>query len=152
MTTHRYETRLRWSGSTGAGWDSYAREHSASAPPATQEVRLTTGEAHGDPTVLNPEQLLVMSASSCQMLWFLHLAAKARIDVVEYRDEASGEIPEDEQPTRVTRIVLRPRIVLAAEASEERVRRLVATAHEHCYIANSLTSEVEIEPVIEIAE
>ena len=48
---------------------------------------LTTGEAKGDPRQLNPEQLLVMAASSCQMLWFLHLAAKARIDVVEYEDD-----------------------------------------------------------------
>ena len=46
------------------------------APPAEQEVRVTTGESKGDPAVLNPEQLLLMAASSCQMLWFLHLAAK----------------------------------------------------------------------------
>ena len=85
-----YDTRLRWSGSTGLGWDHYEREHSASAPPAEQELRLTTGESKGDPAVLNPEQLLVMAASSCQMLWFLHLAAKARIDVVSYEDEAQG--------------------------------------------------------------
>ena len=51
---------------------------------------LTTGEAKGDPRQLNPEQLLVMAASSCQMLWFLHLAAKARMDVVEYEDAATG--------------------------------------------------------------
>ncbi len=87
---HRYHAALRWSGSTGAGWDSYAREHVAVAPPAAQEVGLTTGEAQGDPSVLNPEQLLVMAASSCQMLWFLHLAAKARVDVVEYEDDAEG--------------------------------------------------------------
>ncbi len=152
MPAHRYETRLAWTGSTGAGWDSYAREHSATAPPAVQEVGLTTGEAHGDSALLNPEQLLVMSASSCQMLWFLHLAAKARIDVVEYRDEAVGLMPEEDPPMRVTTIVLRPHIVLGREAPAERVRKLVATAHEHCYIANSLTSEVEIEPVIEVAQ
>jgi hypothetical protein len=52
-------------------------------PLAEQEIRLTTGEAKGDPRILNPEQPDVMAASSCQLLWFLHLAAKARIDVVE---------------------------------------------------------------------
>ena len=82
---HRYEVELRWSGSTGLGWEGYERAHAATAPPAEQEVVLTTGEAKGDPRQLNPEQLLVMAASSCQMLWFLHLAAKARIDVVELR-------------------------------------------------------------------
>ena len=150
MTTHRYETRLRWSGSTGLGWEAYDRTHTAVAPPAEQEVRLTTGEAQGDPRILNPEQLLVMAASSCQMLWFLHLAAKARIDVVEYADDASGLMPEDDKPVRVTQITLRPRIAVAGEASEERVRKLVETAHEHCYIANSLTTRMSLEPRIEI--
>jgi organic hydroperoxide reductase OsmC/OhrA len=152
MAEHRYETRLRWSGSTGLGWEHYDREHTITAPPAEPELRLTTGESKGDPAVLNPEQLLVMAASSCQMLWFLHLAAKARIDVVEYEDDATGLMPLDERPVRITEITLRPRIVIAAEASEERVRKLVHTAHEHCFIANSLKSDVAIEPRIEIGQ
>jgi organic hydroperoxide reductase OsmC/OhrA len=148
MPDHRYETRLTWSGSTGLGWDGYDRVHSATAPPAKQEIRLTTGESHGDPSILNPEQLLVMAASSCQMLFFLHLASKARIDVVEYEDDALGVMPEDEEPLRITEITLRPRITVAGDASEERIRELVHTAHEYCYIANSLTSEVSIDPTV----
>jgi organic hydroperoxide reductase OsmC/OhrA len=151
MATHRYETRLRWSGSTGLGWARYDRTHTAVAPPAEQEVRLTTGESKGDPRTLNPEQLVVMAASSCQLLMFLHLAAKARIDVVEYEDEALGLMPEDEEPVHITEITLRPRIVVAGEAAEERVRRLVWTAHEHCFVANSLRSYVRLEPRIERA-
>ena len=123
--------------------------HSATAPPAEQEIRLTTGESHGDPSILNPEQLLVMSASSCQMMSFLHLAAKARIDVVDYEDEATGVMPEDDLPLRITEITLRPRITVAGDASEERVRKLVHTAHEHCFIANSLRSAVSIETSVE---
>jgi organic hydroperoxide reductase OsmC/OhrA len=149
MATHHHEVRLRWTGSTGLGWEGYDRAHTAVAPPAEQEIRLTTGEAHGDPRVLNPEQLVVMAASSCQTLWFLHLASKARIDVVEYEDDASGLMPEDDEPIRITEITLRPRIVIAGEASEERVRKLVHTAHEHCYIANSLKCDVTLEPRVE---
>jgi organic hydroperoxide reductase OsmC/OhrA len=149
MGTQRYETRLNWTGSTGLGWASYDRVHSATAPPAEQEIRITTGESHGDPSILNPEQLLVMSASSCQMMSFLHLAAKARIDVVAYEDEATGVMPEDDPPLRITAITLRPRIAVAGDASEERVRKLVHTAHEHCFIANSLRTDVSIEPSIE---
>jgi len=129
MPDHWYVTRLTWSGSTGLGWDGYDRLHSATAAPAEQEIGLTTGESHGDPSILNPEQLLVMAASSCQMLSFLHVAAKARIDVVAYEDEATG--------------------LMAGEASEERVRRLVETAHEHCFIASSLNSAMSIEPSVE---
>lgn len=139
---------MRWAGSTGLGWEGYGRAHEATAPPAEQAVTLTTGETHGDPSLLNPEQLVVMAASSCQLLFFLHLAAKARIDVVEYEDEAGAEMPDD----RLTRITLRPRIVVASDATEERVRKLVELAHEHCYIANSLNSEVLIEPRIELGQ
>ena len=149
MATHRYEARLRWSGSTGAGWAGYDRAHRATAPPAEQELTLTTGEAKGDPRHLNPEQLVVMAAASCQLLWFLHLAAKARLDIVGYEDDASGLMPTDEQPVRITEITLRPRIAVASEASEERVRKLVELAHERCYVANSLGSEIRLEPSVE---
>jgi organic hydroperoxide reductase OsmC/OhrA len=150
MPTHRYETRLRWTGSTGLGWDGYDRAHTAVAPPAEQEIGLTTGESKGDPRILNPEQLLVMAASSCQMLSFLHCAAKARIDVVGYEDDATGVMPDDDEPLRITHITLRPHITIVGEATEERVRRLVETAHEHCFIANSLKSEISLEARIEI--
>jgi organic hydroperoxide reductase OsmC/OhrA len=151
MSIHIYDTRLHWEGSTGLGWEGYDRLHTVVAPPAEQTIRLTTGESHGDPAILNPEQLLVMAASSCQMLSFLHVAAKARIDVVAYEDDATGIMPDDVAPMHITEITLRPRIVIAGEASEERVRKLVATAHEHCFIANSLSSEMTIEPRVERA-
>jgi organic hydroperoxide reductase OsmC/OhrA len=146
---HRYQARLRWTGSTGAGWERYDRAHEAQAPPAEQALALTTGERRGDPRLLNPEQLVVIAASSCQLLWFLHLAAKARIDVVEYEDEADAEMPEDDEPVRITRITLRPRILIAGDCSTERVRKLAELAHERCYVANSLRSEVLLEPLIE---
>jgi organic hydroperoxide reductase OsmC/OhrA len=149
MPGHRYETHLIWNGSTGLGWEHYDRVHSVTAPPAEQEIRLTTGESHGDPSILNPELLLVMSASSCQMLSFLHLAAKARIDVVAYEDEALGVMPADAEPLRITEITLRPRITVAGDASEERILKLVHTAHEHCFIANSLNSAMSIEAAVE---
>ena len=151
MGVNRYETRVRWTGSTGLGWEHYDRTHVATAPPAEQEVRVTTGESKGDPAILNPEQLLLMAASSCQMLWFLHLAAKARIDVVEYEDSATALMPTDEQPVRITEIALRPRIVVSGEASEGRVLKLANTAHEHCFVANSLNSQMTLQPTVEVA-
>jgi organic hydroperoxide reductase OsmC/OhrA len=150
VSTTTYRTELRWNGSTGLGWDSYEREHSATAPGVSQEVAITTGESKGDPSVLNPELLLLMAASSCQMLWFLDVASRARVDVVEYRDEAVALMPHDQEPVRITEIELRPHIVVAGEASEERVRKLVDTAHRHCFISNSLNSELTITPTVEV--
>jgi organic hydroperoxide reductase OsmC/OhrA len=90
----------------------------------------------------------VIAAASCQMLWFLHLAAKARIDVVSYVDESLGEMPKGE-PAWLERITLRPRITIRGEASEERVRGLCETAHRYCNVANSLRSEIVLQPTVE---
>ncbi len=151
MGSHRYHARCHWTGDTGLGWAGYDRAHSASAPPADPELTLTTGESKGDPSQLNPEQLVLMAASSCQLLWFLHLAAKARVEVIEYEDEAEAEMPEDDLPVRLTKIVLRPRIVVRPGPGEERVRHLAELAHRECYIANSLKTEVLVQPLIEFA-
>ncbi len=149
---HHYRCRLDWSGSTAEGYDAYDREHRVTCPPADSELRLSSDPAFlGSPDLLNPEQLLLAAASSCQMLSFLAYAARARIDVVSYVDEAEGIMPEDDKPMRITEIVLRPRIVIAGDADEERVRRFVERAHEACFIANSLRSDITIEPQIELA-
>jgi len=151
MGSHLYRAHTHWTGDTGLGWDHYERAHDATAPPAEQRVTVTTGEAKGDPAQLNPEQLLLMSASSCQLLWFLHVASKARVEVIEYEDHAEAEMPEDDLPMRLTRIVLKPRIVVRPGPTEERVKHLCELAHHECYIANTLATEVEVEPTVEIA-
>jgi organic hydroperoxide reductase OsmC/OhrA len=131
------------------GYEAYRRNHEASAPPAEVTLKLSGDAAfRGDPTRLNPEQLLVLAAASCQLLSFLAVAARARIDVIGYEDDAEGEMPEQSGPMGLTRIVLRPRITLAGSVTEERVRHLVDVAHRQCYIANSLKTEIEIEPTI----
>lgn len=74
--------------------------------------------------------------------------ARARIDVLHYEDNGEGEMPEDDEPVRITSIVLRPTIRVAAGATEARVRHLVEVPHRECYIANTLRTEVRIEPTI----
>src|SRR3954451_20095268 len=113
--THRYRTRCTWTGSTGAGYDAYDRTHRVEAPPALTELVLASDPAFlSDPHLLNHEQLLLAAASSCQLLSFLSVAARARVDVVAYEDEAEAVMPEDDPPVRFTSIVLRPRISVLA--------------------------------------
>jgi organic hydroperoxide reductase OsmC/OhrA len=112
-------------------------------------LQLTSDPAfRGDASQLNPEQLLVLAASSCQLLSFLAVAARARIDVIAYEDDAQGVMPEDEQPMRLARIDLRPSITVAGDVSDERVRHLVEVAHRECFIANSLRTEIVVTPTI----
>ncbi|MGE5625044.1 MAG: OsmC family protein [Bacillota bacterium] len=148
---HHYTITCRWSGSTALGYEAYGRTHDMAAPPAKAALKLTSDPAfHGDPALLNPEQLLVMAASSCQMLSFLAVAARKRIDVVEYEDRAEGFMPEGDKPIRITRVVLKPRIVVKGPADKEAVLKAVHTGHEHCFIANSLKTDIKIEPEIVI--
>ena len=148
---HRYATELRWAGSTGVGYEGYDRTHAVCAPPAAAQLELASDPAfRGDPALLNPEQLLVAAASSCQLLSFLAVAARARLDVVAYDDDATAEMPEDDPPVRIVRIDLHPRIVLAdtdrPRPTDERLAHLVEVAHRECFIANSLRTEVAVHP------
>ena len=122
----------------------------AEALPAAQSLTLSSDPAFlGDPTLLNPEQLLLLAAASCQLLSFLAVAARARLDILSYEDEAEADMPEDDRPVRLTFIRLRPRIMLKpGNADESRVRQLVQLAHHECYIANSLKTEITVEPTI----
>lgn len=147
--THHYNVRCHWSGSTGTGYEVFSRAHDAETPPAEVSLRLSGDPRFGgDATLLNPEQLVVLAATSCQLLSFLAVAARARIDVRRYEDEGEGTMPEDDPPVRLTSIVLRPTIWVAAGPTEERIVHLVEVAHRECYVANSLRTDIRIEPTI----
>ncbi len=147
--THRYTANCSWRGSTAVGYEAYDRSHAAAAPPAGAALDLSADPAfRGDPAKLNPEQLVVLAASSCQLLSFLAVCARARVDVVSYEDEAVGEMPDGRTPW-IERIVLRPRVTYRGETKEERVLHLLELAHNECYIANSLRTEITLEPTLE---
>ena len=144
---HRYATELSWSGSTGVGYHDYERAHELRAAPAEQCLHLASDPAFcGDPARLNPEQLLVAAASSCQLLAFLAVAARARVDVVGYTDSATAEMPEAVRPVRITRIDLHPVITVRGEVTDARLVTLVGIGHRECFIANSLRTEIAITP------
>jgi organic hydroperoxide reductase OsmC/OhrA len=148
---HRYRASCSWSGTTSVGYDRYDRRHVAAAPPATAELALSGDAAFGgDPERLNPESLLVAAAASCQLLSLLAVAARARIDVIDYRDDAEAVMPEDDRPVRLTEIHLRPHITVRSPATVARIEHLCQVAHRECYIANSLRTTVTVSPTITV--
>jgi organic hydroperoxide reductase OsmC/OhrA len=113
----------------------------------------------GDPARLNPEQLYVAALSACQALTFLAVAARQQISIAGYADDAEGVLERVDGRLRMSRVVLRPRITLegiaddpGAEETVQRARELVERAHRGCFIANSVTARIEIEPSFEFAE
>lgn len=151
MTDHVYYAELEWSGSTGSGYRSFARAHRASLTPQTEFTLSADAAFCGDSDLPNPEQLLVAAASSCQLLSFLAAAARADLDVVEYRDSAYGGMPVGASPMSITEIELRP-VIRVRDADAETVQELVAQAHGRCYIANSLRGTVSVIPTIEVVK
>ena len=96
---------------------------------------------------IDPEEALVAATSSCHMLFFLSLAAQRGYVIDDYRDDAVGELGKNAAGRlAMTRIVLRPRIAFAETApTPEALAALHHDAHEHCYIANSLTADVVVQ-------
>ncbi|HET9256929.1 MAG TPA: OsmC family protein [Pseudonocardiaceae bacterium] len=153
MIPHRYQARCQWRGSTAAGYESYDRAHLGTVPPSLSEIELSADPAfRGEAGRCNPEQLVVLAAASCQLLSFLAVAARARIDVRGYDDDAEGVMPEDATPVRLTAIRLRPVITVGPGPSRERLAHLVEVAHRECYIANSLTCEITVEPSFRVLD
>jgi organic hydroperoxide reductase OsmC/OhrA len=148
-----YGAVVTWRGSTGSGYDSYDRTHAGACPPAAASLTLSADPAFlGDAAILNPEQLLVLAAASCQLLAFLAVAARARIDVWEYDDDAEASMPEEPRPVRISEIRLRPRIRVAPGTDAAQVLHLCDVAHGECYIANTLSCPVTVEAAVRVAD
>jgi organic hydroperoxide reductase OsmC/OhrA len=146
-----FTCHLDWAGGVDAAW---------TVETVSRDLRVGFGGVslpmsaaprfRGNPTRPNPEQLFVAAVSACQALTFLFLAARDAVLVVTYTDDAEGTLEVSEGQRRMTRVVLRPRISVVDATSVDRARALVAKAHRACYIANSVTAVIEIEPVIEV--
>ncbi len=148
-TTHHYRAGCRWEGSTGSGYRDYDRSNSGRCPPADHELPLSAGAAfRGDESRINPEQLLVLAASSCQLLSFLALAARNGLDVLAYADDATAAMPVQAGPMSLASIELRPVVTVAPGTDPDRVLALVDRAHHECYVANTLACPVIVEATV----
>ena len=105
------------------------------------------GNRWAEPGAADPEQMLVAALSACHMLSFLHVAREAGFVVARYRDAAEGVMEKTpEGRIAVTRVALRPAIDYAGRVpSSEEAERLHHAAHEACYIANSVKTDVVVE-------
>jgi organic hydroperoxide reductase OsmC/OhrA len=152
MSEHRATIEWRLAGEFR--YEAYSRSHSIdfghgvrlAGNAAAGNVPQTVAAAAG----ADPEQQLVASLSACHMLWFLHLANRKNFMVEHYVDEASGVLGKNaEGKEAMTRITLHPAVTFSGLApSAEDHMKLHEKAHDRCFIANSIKSEVIIEPTI----
>ena len=104
-----------------------------------------------DASAVDPEEMFIASLSSCHMLWFLSLAAKQRLVVDRYVDAATGLMEKNrEGRMAMTVVTLRPQVTFSGEREPTRdeLERLHHAAHDACFIASSVRTEVRCEPVV----
>ena len=146
---------MRWTGNTGQGtrtYTGYQRTHEYQVPGKPVIPGSSDPNFRGDATRYNPEELLVMSLSSCHMLWYLHLCAEARIVVMEYVDDATGTMVESGMAGgRFTEVTLRPRVTIEAGGDMALAQSLHERAHHLCYVANSVNFPVRCAPDTQLA-
>lgn len=150
---HQYHARIAWHRNGAPFVDNrYSRAHEwifdGGATVAASSSPLTVPLPYSVAANVDPEEALVAAASSCHMLWFLWLAAHQGFVVDRYVDEAVGEMTQTPAGRMaISRILLRPDIGFAGDRvpTVGEVRQLHHEAHERCFIANSLKSEIVVQ-------
>jgi len=114
-----------------------------------EQVRVSSAPQFlGNPDCADPEQGFVAALSSCHLLFFIAYCSKKRMQLLDYRDEAYGILEENDEGNMViSKVVLRPKAIFAEgqEPSREQLEKLHHSAHEKCFLANSIKSEMVIE-------
>jgi peroxiredoxin-like protein len=147
---HVFEGRLRW---TGGGEEVGGRlklarafliEFDGKAPLAGSAPAVFGG----DDRLHNPESLLVSAVMSCHHLTYLALCERAGVKLASYSDRATGTLAIKDGRMRMVEVVLRPHVTVSDPAQVERATALHANAHAHCFISNSVSADVRVEPSV----
>ncbi|HEY2891760.1 MAG TPA: OsmC family protein [Dongiaceae bacterium] len=145
---HEYNIETVWTGSSEGpttSYEGYSREYLVSIP-GKPDLRGTADPIfRGDPALHNPEDLLVAALSTCHMLSYLAICARAGLPVVSYSDKATGIMAMKEGQIRFTDVLLRPVVVIGAGADLNRASLFHSEAHHVCFIANSVNFPVRHE-------
>lgn len=125
----------------------YSREHLWKFEGGTELRASSAPQYLGDPRLVNPEESFVAALSSCHMLTFLALAARDGFVVDVYEADAIGYMERNgEKRIAITRVVLTPKITWGGDApNQEELDKLHENAHKHCFIANSVKTEITVE-------
>jgi len=154
MSDHRYTASVHWErGDEPFSDKKYSRRHvirfdGGHVMPGSSSP-LSVRVPYSDPAAVDPEEGFIASISSCHMLWFLDIACRAGWVVDDYLDDAVGVMDRNAQgQMAVTLVTLRPAVMFSGkQPTSAELNHLHHRAHEECFIANSVKSEIRCEPV-----
>ena len=130
-------------------YETYDRTHTVVYGGGSLISASSAPEFSGKKELANPEEMLAAALASCHMLTFLAVAAKSRLTVDSYTDNAAAKLDKGENGKMcVTHIRLNPKVTFSGEApSPEKLKTMHEKSHANCFIANSLKCEMTIDPV-----
>ena len=154
MPRHTYTAETLWERGDQAFTDNrYSRRHLLRFDGGVTVVGSSSPNVVplpcSDPNAIDPEEALVSALSSCHMLWFLDIAARNGFVVDSYHDEASGVMTANERKKLwLSSVTLQPKVVFSgnAQPSAADIERMHHEAHDECFIANSVKSDVQVVP------
>jgi organic hydroperoxide reductase OsmC/OhrA len=143
MSEHKIA--LKWfKGDVPFTYDTYPRNHTVTFKDGAPQIFSASPTYLGDPSKADPEDLLVAALSSCHMLSFLAICAKKRITIEAYDDDATGILEKDGGRLWLTRVTLRPKV--RADSDTATLLEIHHLAHDACFIASSVKTQVTVEP------
>lgn len=148
---HEFTCRLRWTGAASGStvtYRGYSRALSVDVPGKPPLPVSAAPAFLGDGALHNPEDMLMGALATCHCLSYLALAARNRVEVVDYTDEATGVMEWDGTTYHFTSVVLRPVVTVKKGTNLETARALHGQAHEQCFIARSVNFPVKNDPVM----
>jgi organic hydroperoxide reductase OsmC/OhrA len=139
--TFSYRTTLEWLGGRAGTLGSEGKPSFRAASPP---------EFKGEAGVWTPEDLFVASVNICTMATFAAFIERNKLPVVSYSCTAEGVIEFVDSGYRFTRLMLRPVIVLRTAEAVPLAEKTIHDAHKGCIVSNSITTRVDLEPLISV--
>ena len=134
---HIYRTHVQWS----------TQRKGKLGSPGLPSIEIATPiqfpGGHAD--IWSPEHLYVAAAEICLMTTFLSLAEKMKLDFSDYTSQAQGVLEKTDAGLQMTKIVIKPRIVINHDEDPEKAHAVIMKAEKYCLISNSMKTEVTIE-------
>jgi len=150
---HRFEATVRWPADPAQKLPpdpAFSRNALLGSPGHADIPGSSPPVFGGEATRYNPEELVTLALAHCHMLTYLALAAKKRVAVLAYEDQASAELGKDPATGRMKLLSaqLRPRVTVARGSDVNEAMAMHAKAHEYCFVANSVNFPVTNAPEI----
>lgn len=143
MEKHTYNLSLKWESDRKGNL-------SSSELPTIIEVATPPEFDKGMPNIWSPEHLFTASVVSCFMTTFLAIAEYSKFEFIDFKCDAQGILEKIDGKYLMTKIILKPELTIDSLDKTEKAQRILEKSEAACLISNSIKSEIELNPIINI--